>query len=228
MLMGVLVSTSATAEDDPISVCASETQSNDSAITTCLQQRVARLGNNVAQKIDDEIEAAKQNADFNNDVSRKEWIGTLEKLKAAYASYSALVCKTEGMYIVGGPANRQEYFSCLIKRHLSELARLADDAIDMRSGKTSDKQEYDGHTCATVVATSDGFLAIRTRPTTASPMIGQLKTGDFIDVAACPNCSDPWRRISHIDWPKDSDGAHPLVGWVNGAYLKDVPCGDEP
>jgi hypothetical protein len=88
----------------------------------------------------------------------------------------------------------------------------------------------DGHSCAIVVTTSDGFLSVRKDPSAGRAEVSRLKPGDFVDVSACSvaNCSGSWRRISYVDWSRDNDGTHPLEGWVNARYLKHVACGDEP
>jgi len=84
----------------------------------------------------------------------------------------------------------------------------------------------DRHTCAVVSPTSDGFLAVRSAGAATATFIGKLKTGAFVDVAACTNdtCrAGTWREVTSND---ESD--HPLHGWVNAKYLRQTACLDEP
>jgi hypothetical protein len=89
----------------------------------------------------------------------------------------------------------------------------------------------DGHTCAHVVATSDGFLAVRAKPGAGYTLVGKLKPGSFLDVDPChsDSCSaNSWREIGWNDPQSDSNGDHSLRGWVNAKYLRQVACLDEP
>lgn len=86
----------------------------------------------------------------------------------------------------------------------------------------------DGHTCAKVIETPDGFLAVRTGPAASNGVVDNLRPNDFIDVAACTKAScanNPWRQISYT---ASGQGRQSLQGWVNARYLKQVACLDEP
>jgi hypothetical protein len=111
--------------DEPISTCIAETQSNDSAVTQCLKERAGRLAKNIHSRFNDRIESARGNKDFFDDASRAEWVQNLRELEAAYFQFQSHDCKPMGMWTVGGPVQRQTYLSCLIQRHLAELARLS-------------------------------------------------------------------------------------------------------
>jgi hypothetical protein len=88
----------------------------------------------------------------------------------------------------------------------------------------------DGHTCASVIGTPDGFLAVRDGPGPKNLIVAQLKPHDFVDVDICSadSCAGSWRHVEHVDWDNDSNGQHPVTGWVNGRYLVPEACGDEP
>jgi hypothetical protein len=87
----------------------------------------------------------------------------------------------------------------------------------------------DGHTCANVIETPDGFLAVREGPAASYRVVGNLRPNDFIDVAACTKAScgsNPWRQISYTSSGRDREQS--LQGWVNARYLHQTACLDEP
>ena len=89
----------------------------------------------------------------------------------------------------------------------------------------------DGHTCAYVATTSDGFLAVRRAPAVSAALIGKLKTRAFVDVAACTTdaCrAGTWREVTWNDPSAADYGAHPMRGWANARYLNQTACLDEP
>lgn|SRR5262245_22329749 len=85
--------------------------------------------------------------------------------------------------------------------------------------------------CAVVKKTSDGFLALRKKPSAKSEMIAAMKTGfplhvtgeaQWIDgdmVPLYPN----WTKWTYVSAPPSED-ADPTHGWVYSKYLKKVPC----
>jgi hypothetical protein len=70
----------------------------------------------------------------------------------------------------------------------------------------------DGHLCAVVKNTDDGFLVIRKGPDDSSHGLGRLAPHDFVDVDACKGslCDGGWRHVTHVDFTNDLT----LAGWV--------------
>lgn len=89
----------------------------------------------------------------------------------------------------------------------------------------------DGLACGVVTPTPDGFLALRSRPSLQSPIIGRLRPYDIVvwGVSDCrPNREeDLWRAVEcvpRLDGPCGSQNRKMSAGWASAKHIVTTDC----
>jgi len=94
----------------------------------------------------------------------------------------------------------------------------------MIAGPTSNAQAVES-ACAFVLYTSDGFVAVREKPSAASRMIDKLKGGQIVAVTAIPSIHG-WVRLDMMF--KAATGRlvrlKDLDGWVSDDLVRAILC----